>query len=80
MPAERLSMRKVREILRLKALRLSAREIACSLKVPRSTVSDHLLRAKAAGIAWPLPEDLDDVALETLSITHISTRDAWYAA
>src|SRR5437867_478444 len=65
MPAERMSMRKVREILRLKALRLSAREIACSLKVPRSTVSDHLLRAKAAGIAWPLPEDLDDVALET---------------
>lgn len=64
MPAERLSMRKVREILRLKALRRTTREIACSLSLPKTTVSDHLLRAKAAGIAWPIPEDLDDAALE----------------
>ena len=64
MPAERLSMRKVREVLRLKDSRLSARQIARSLNIGRTTVVDYLRRAKLAGITWPLPEGLDDEALE----------------
>src|SRR2546425_13092803 len=64
MPAERLSVRKVREVLRLRALGLSTREIARSLGIGRTTLQDYLRRAKAAGIAWPLAEDLDDQALE----------------
>ena len=28
------------------------------------TVSAYLTRALAAGVAWPLPDDLDDAALE----------------
>ena len=31
---------------------------------PRTAVASYLLRAKGANLSWPLPEDLDDVALE----------------
>jgi transposase len=64
MAKERLSMRQVREVLRLKSLGLSPRKIAQSIGAGRTTVQDYLRRAEAAGIFWPLPEDLDDQALE----------------
>ena len=65
MPAERLSMRKIHEILRLKfGHGLSDRDVALSVAVSRSTVADYLLRAQAAGLSWPLTENLDEAALE----------------
>ncbi|MER2509392.1 MAG: IS21 family transposase [Amaricoccus sp.] len=65
MPAERLPMRKVREVLRLKhACGVSERVIARSLGVSRSTVAEYLRRAAVIGLAWPIPADLDDAALE----------------
>lgn len=67
MPAKRLSMRKIREILRLKyECNQSIRDISTSCSVGRSTVSDYVLRASAAGITWPLPDDMDDTALEQM--------------
>lgn len=67
MPTERLSMRKIRELLRLKyECNQSTRDISQSCSIGKSTVSDYLLRAKAAGLSWPLPEDLDDTSLERL--------------
>ena len=65
MSQKRLSMRKIRELMRLKyELGRSHREIAASLGVANSTVSDYVRRAVAAGLSWPLPEGLDDAALE----------------
>ena len=65
MSQKRLSMRKIRELMRLKhELGRSHREIAASLGVANSTVSDYVRRAAAAGLSWPLPEGLDDAALE----------------
>ena len=65
MSQKRLSMRRIRELLRLKhELGRSHREIAESLGVANSTVSEYVRRAAAAGIVWPLPERLDDAALE----------------
>src|SRR5262249_17429126 len=64
MPAERASMRSVREILRLKAEGLSDRAIARSTGLARSTVREYAGRAKAAGLAWPLPAELDEEGLE----------------
>jgi hypothetical protein len=55
MAAERLSMRKLSEILRLQATGHSQRAIACSLAISHSTVSDYLGRAQLAGVSWPLP-------------------------
>jgi hypothetical protein len=64
MPAERLSMRKVREVLRLNFQGHSVRQITRSLGMPRTTVRDYLHRAEAAGLAWPIPDHLDDQAIE----------------
>src|SRR4029450_140481 len=65
MPAQRLSMRQVREVLRLKwACGLSDRKIAQSVRASRPTVAEYVRRAQEAGLSWPLPETLDDTALE----------------
>lgn len=56
MPTEKLSMRKIKEVIRLKwACQKSHRQIAESGSIAQSTVSDYLTRAKAAGLCWPLP-------------------------
>jgi hypothetical protein len=66
MPARRLSVRKVREILRLKfELGLDNRQIARSCSIPHSSVANYLRRAESAGLAWPLPPDLSDTTMET---------------
>jgi transposase len=57
-------MRKINEVLRLKAAGLSVREIACSTGAARTTVYEYLLRAAGAGLSWPLPGDMDEDALE----------------
>jgi transposase len=58
-------MRKIRELLRLRFdLGLSIHKIAASLVVARSTVRECLKRAEAAGIVWPLPQEIDDAQLE----------------
>ena len=65
MPAVRLSMRNTREILRLRwGLGCSLRETGLSCGVGTTTVHDVMARARAAGLSWPLPADLDDAALE----------------
>ena len=65
MPRKMLSMRKIREILRLKHYcNCSIREISRSCGIGRGTVGDYLHRAKAAGLGWPLPDELSDTALE----------------
>lgn len=62
---ERLSMRKIREALRLKfELDLTERQIAQSIQVSRSTIADYVRRFVESGIAWPLPSDLADTLLE----------------
>lgn len=64
MSKERLSMRKIRDILRLSwACGLSARQVAASCGIARSSVAECLRRAQAAGLSWPLPEELDDALL-----------------
>jgi hypothetical protein len=67
MPAERVPMRCVREILRLKyGCGATDRMIARSTGLARSTVSDYLDRASAAGLGWPLPPTLTNAALEAM--------------
>lgn len=68
MAAERLSMRTIREILRLKWERhLPNKMIAESCNIARSTVRDYLSRAGQAGLSWPLPAELDDSLLEQMN-------------
>ena len=57
-------MRKIREVLRLKAEGFSDRQIAASIGSARSTVQECLHRARDAGITWPLPPEMDEAALQ----------------
>lgn len=67
MSRNHISMRKTREILRLRFdCHCSHREIANSIGIGGTTVRECLERAKKASIEWPLPDDLTDDALEGL--------------
>src|SRR5579883_368932 len=61
---ERLSVRRIREILRLQAEGFSERQIARSVGVARSSVQICLWRAERAGVGWPISSELDDAALD----------------
>ena len=65
MAAERLTMRQIREALRLKwELDYCDRQTAAACGVSRPAIKAYVSRATAAGLSWPLPDDLDDLALE----------------
>ncbi len=67
MSRERLSMRTIKEVLRLRFEHgLSHRAIGQSCGIGLSTAREYIVRAKAAGLSWPLPEGMDDGALERL--------------
>ena len=57
-------MRKIEDVLRLHARGLSTRRIALATGVGKTTVIEYLRRAGMAGVSWPLPEGLDEAALE----------------
>ena len=65
MPARRLLMRKIREVLRLRHEQgLSHQAVARVCAIGVGTVNRYLRRAVEAGLGWPLPVELDDAALE----------------
>ena len=67
MPATRLTMRKIREVLRLALdCQLTKRQIATSCSIARSTASEYLMRFAASGLGWPLPPEIEDAKLEAL--------------
>jgi transposase len=73
----RLSMRKIKEILRLCWEKgLSARQAAGSCGVGRTTIREYLDRAEKAGLSWPLREDLDEASLENLLFPSTIPLDA----
>lgn len=65
MPTERVSMRTIREVLRLHHDNgLSKRRIAPKVGLGVTTVTDYLRRFRASGLSWPLPAGLRDSELE----------------
>jgi len=65
MPAERITMRKLREILRLISVGdVPIREIARRTGAAPSTIRATIERIVAANLSWPLPEGLSDSELE----------------
>jgi len=60
-PAKRIPMRKIREMLRLRLKAgLSIRQISASTKTSVGAIQKLLARADALNLNWPLPEDMDD--------------------
>jgi transposase len=75
MPAKRkLTMRQLRQMLRLTRDGMSVRDIAERLGVARSTVQENLKRAEQAGLSWPLPGELTDEALEGRLFTRAGVK------
>jgi len=67
MTRKRISMRKIKEVLRLKfEAGLTYDAIGRSCNMGHTTVGEYLMRAQKAGLRWPLPEDMDDNLLEKL--------------
>lgn len=60
-------MRRIKEVLRLHfELKRNKRQIALSIGISPTTVGGYVDRAAAAGLSYPLPPEMDDVALERL--------------
>src|SRR6266851_582028 len=74
MPAERIAMRQVRDVLRLKTAGVAINEIARRVGVASSTVRLTLKRLAAAGLGWPLPVELTDAALEAQLFTAVGKK------
>src|SRR5262249_59413679 len=75
MPAQRLAMRQVHEVLRLKGDHgLSDRQIAHSLGISRPAVAEYVRRAQAAGLSWPVPATYDEDTLERWLFPGVSAR------
>ena len=67
MPRKPLSMRKLKEVLRLKhQADLTDRQIGRSLCLSHTTVSTYLQRAAQAGISWPLADEMEEEQLQAL--------------
>lgn len=74
--SEPISMRKVREILRLKyECGRSQRRIAASLQIAVGTVSGYLKRAEEAGLRWSDAQALRDVEVERRLFRDLTERN-----
>ena len=74
----RFSMRKITELLRQRfESKLSYRDIARSLNISVSTVSDYLSRARAAEISWPLPEGISEDRVLPASMRKLRLSSRW---
>lgn len=58
-----ISMRKIKEVLRLHSSGLSIRQIATSLSLSKGTVGNYLRAAKMAELSWPAAAEIDEADL-----------------
>jgi transposase len=78
MPAERVAMRRVRELLRLRlGADVPVREVARRIGIAPSTVREALARFTAAGLVWPLPEAITDDGLEEALFRPAGTKQGY---
>lgn len=69
-------MRKVREVLRLKfECKRSRRDVAASVAIGESTVSNYLARAEAAGLTWEIAQTLTDAEVEQLLFRDVGRNE-----
>ena len=74
MPAGRVAMRRVREVLRLGFAGISKHEIARRSGLAASTVRETMARFQASGLDWPLPDSVTDSELEAKLYKNAGTK------
>jgi hypothetical protein len=75
MPGKRTTMRKIRDVLRLRlSAGLSIRAISRSTKISVGGIQKLLTKASALELNWPLPDNLDDNQLANLFYPAADTR------
>ena len=80
MPAARINMRKIKDVLRLKLQAgLSHERIAASLGISKGVVAKYASLAAAAGLDWPTVEGLSEAALERHLVGGRADRPSHYA-
>ncbi len=73
-------MRKIRDVLRYRhSAGLSLDATARALNISKGVVAKYIRLAGAAGLSWPLPDELDDSGLEKLLYRQVAARDPTYA-
>ena len=65
MPTEKISMRKIKNVLKLNSEGVGNREIARRLNISPGSVSNYLSRAKAAGLVGPLSDEWTEEKIYT---------------
>jgi transposase len=64
MARKRLTLKKIKEVIRLKyEAGLSNRAIASACRISNSTVGEYLKQAEAAGLSWPIAADVGEEEL-----------------
>ena len=77
MSAKRITMRQIRELLRLKyEAKLSIRQIHRSTKISVGKIQAILKKAEQLQLEWPLPEDLDNKQLAAQFYPQADTRES----
>jgi len=76
MPKMRVSMRKIREVLRLThELGLSVCQVSKATGIGKTAVGEFVARAKVIGITWPIPSEIKDAEFERRLFTPAGPRD-----
>jgi transposase len=81
MPAPRINMRKIKDVLRLKLQAgLSHERIAAALGVSKGAVTKYCILAAACGLDWPTVAELSETALERRLLAGRADRPSHYVA
>ncbi|MGC9185747.1 MAG: IS21 family transposase [Thiomonas sp.] len=81
MPAPRINMRKIKDVLRLKLqARLSHERIAAALGISKGVVTKYCTLAAACGLDWPVVAALSETALERRLLAGRADRRSHYIA
>jgi transposase len=73
-------MRKIRDVLRYRhSAGLSLEATARALNISKGVVAKYIRLASAAGLSWPLPDELDDGGLEKLLYRQVAAREPTFA-
>jgi hypothetical protein len=77
LPQKRLTMRKLKEVLRLHSIGMSQHQIARSCSISQSTVHEYVSAAQSAGVRLPVPENWDDTQIEQTLFPHRQVPSVW---